>query len=256
MQFSLEGKVAIVTGASRGIGRGIALGFAEQGADLVLAARTVSDLQDVKRAVETLGRRAVVVETDLLDLTQAGLPVDAAVAELGTVDILVNNAGGAGLYVDGGSETLLDTPVEAIHQLMTLNVVAPAALTKAAAEVMKESGGGSIINVTSMVAHVPRGHLHAYAASKAAMEAFTTAWAESLGPHGIRVNAFAPGGVVSGNMARFVDTDEKMAAVTAKIPIGRVGEPLDAAACAIFLASDEAAWITGASVLLSGGRLW
>lgn len=256
MQFSLAGKVAVVTGASRGIGRGIALAYAEHGADLVLASRSVGDLEKLRAEIEKLGRSAVVVETDMLDLSQAPKPVEVALAEFGKLDVLVNNAGGAGAYIEGGSEELLDTPVEAVSRLMQLNVIAPAAITKAAAVAMKARGSGSIINITSLVAHVPRGHLHAYSAAKAAMEAFTVAWSESLGPYGIRVNAIAPGGVMSGNLARLVDTDEKKAALTAKIPIGRIGVPEDAAACAVFLASDEASWVSGASLLLSGGRRW
>ena len=256
MRFSLEGKKAVVTGASRGIGRGIAIGFAEQGADVVLASRSVAELEETKAGVEAHGRRAVVAETDFMDLARAALPIQVALDQLGGLDILVNNAGGAGAYIEGGSEQLLDTPVEAMEAMMRLNVLAPAALAKRAAEALKDTGGGSIVNITSTAAMVPRGHLHAYSAAKAAMAAFTFAWAESLGPYNIRVNAIAPGGVMSGNLARLVDTPEKRATVEAKIPLGRIGEPTDAAAAAIFLASDEAAWVNGATILLSGGRIW
>jgi len=256
MRFSLEGKVAVVTGASRGIGRGIALGFAEQGADLVLASRSVDALTELASEIEQLGRRAVVAAADLMDLEEAVSPVEVAVREFGQLDVLVNNAGGAGAYIDGASNSFFETPIEAIDQLMRLNVVAPAATTRAAAEFMKDHGGGSIINTTSLVAMIPRGRLHAYSAAKAAMAAFTVAWAESLGPYNIRVNAIAPGGVVSGNFAKYIDTPEKEAEKTAAFPLGRLGQPVDAAACAIFLASDEAAFVSGASILLSGARLW
>lgn len=253
--YSLAGKVAVVTGASRGIGRAIALAFADHGADLVLTSRSTGELEEVAAAARASGRRAVVQPADLYDLDQVRAVVDTAVREFDGLDILVNNGGGAGAYIEGGSEGLLNTPPGALEKLFRLNVFAHFAMTQAAAPVMQRRGGGSIINTTSIVGTVsPAPRLQAYGATKAALESLTKSWAVELGPAKIRVNCFQPGGIVTGNMARLIDTPEKRAEREKLIPIGRLGEPADAAALAVYLASDEASWVSGATIMLSGAR--
>ena len=255
-RFSLAGKVAVVTGASRGIGRAVAVAFADHGADLVLASRTLADLEATAAAVRRAGRRAVVSQVDMLDpLAPAGV-VTAAVEAFGGLDILVNNAGGAGAVIGGGSTGLADTTDLALEQLFQLNVFAPFAIARAAVPVMSARGGGSIINVSSIAGITPAPRLQAYGATKAAIESLTHSWAVELGPLGIRVNCFQPGGIATANMAHVIDTPEKRAVREKLIPLDRLGEPDDAAALAVYLASGEAGWVSGASVLLSGARFF
>lgn len=254
MQTSLSGKTALVTGASRGIGREIALGFARSGADIAIAARTAADLEALAEEIASCGVRshAVVADTSSVEANEQ-LFAEAERA-LGPLDILVNNAGGGGSYVEGGSESLLDSSPQAVAALFTLNVIGPMALTRLAASSMREHGGGSILNVSSRLAQSPNPAVGAYSASKAAIQSFTTSWALELGPYGIRVNAIAPGGVATANMGRIMADPQLSTSYESTVPLGRLGTPRDAANCALFLASDDAAWVSGATILVTGGR--
>ncbi len=247
-------RVAIVTGASRGAGRAIALAFAERGADLVLAARSVAELNEVKSEIEALGRRALVVPTDMRDAGQVAALPDRAFTIFGRLDILVNNAGGAGAYIEGGTTGLLDAPIEAWDGVMDLNLRGPFIAAQASARIMARRGAGVILNVTSANGVFPRSSYQAYSAAKTALNCLTTLWAVELGEYGVRVNAIAPGMIEAGrNGARLLNSPEARAEREAMIPLGRLGKPQDIASLAAFLASDAASYISGAVILASGG---
>ena len=253
MDFSLEGKIALVTGASRGMGEAIAITYADHGADLVVTGRDVERLEAVAAEVRRRGRRVICAPCDLLNPAQAGLPVERAVAAFGRLDILVNNAGGAGMYVEGGTAALFDTSLETVEGLFRLNVYSPFVLAQAAARVMKAQGGGCILNVTSVSAYSPAPDVHAYAASKAALHAFTVAWSKELAAYNIRVNEIVPGAVETHNLSRRLATAEGRAIMASGNPLGRLGQPEDVAAAALYLGSDAASWVTGAALMVSGG---
>jgi 7-alpha-hydroxysteroid dehydrogenase len=254
-EFSLAGKRALITGASRGIGRATAEALAAHGADMVLSGRNETELEEVAAEIRALGRQVHVVPADLMDTESAAALPTRAAERLGGLDILINNAGGAGAYVPGSSGGLFDVTNEAYEGLFRLNLASAYAVTAAAAQIMKDQGsGGSIVNNTSIQGIAPTGNLGAYASVKAGLQALTVAWAQELGPFQIRVNAVAPGGVVSENLARLIKDPEARREREAKIPLGWLAEPRDAAACMLFLAADEARWVSGATILLSGGR--
>lgn len=251
---ALAGRVAVVTGASRGTGRAIALAFATAGADLVLAARSPDDLEGVAVEVRALGRRAHVAVTDMADAAGIEAMVAGTVGSFGRIDILVNNAGGAGAYVEGGSAGLLDTTTAAWDGLFALNVRGPYIAAREAARAMRASGGGSIINIGSVHGQFTRAAYQGYSASKAALSELTRMWAVELGAHNIRVNEIAPGIIVAGrNGGRLVKSAEARAEREALVPLGRLGVPDDIAAIALFLASDAASYVSGATIVASGG---
>ena len=253
MKFSLDGKVAVVTGASSGMGKAIAITFAEHGADVVVTGRSVERLEETAAGVRAHGRKALVVVADLLHPEGATLPVDKAVEQFGRIDILVNNAGGAGQYVEGGVAGLLDATLKSVEELYRLNAFSPFMTSQAAARRMRDQGdGGCIINVTSRAAATPGPDVHAYAGAKSALHTMGMAWGKELSAYKIRVNEIAPGAFDTPNLSKRLTTPEGRAALTA--PLGRLGAPEDVAAAALYLASDEAAWVSGAVLTVAGGE--
>jgi NAD(P)-dependent dehydrogenase (short-subunit alcohol dehydrogenase family) len=247
-------KVAIVTGASRGIGKGIALAYADAGADVVLAARTVPDLVTTAGEVEARGRKALVVEMDAYDYDQVESSIDQAIAHFGRLDILVNNAGGS-RNVEDGWKGFLDSPHSIVDEVFRLHVISPYAAARHAARAMIEQGtGGVILNITSALAHYPSTNVQNYSASKVALQEMTKLWAVELGPHRIRVNAIGPGITRSATTEKLFATPEVEHAAAQTVPLRRLGEPSDIAGMAVFLASDAAEWISGATVMISGGQ--
>ncbi|WP_068395947.1 SDR family NAD(P)-dependent oxidoreductase [Kribbia dieselivorans] len=247
-RFSLARRVAIVTGASSGLGVAHALGLAQSGADVVITARRSDRLEETKRAVEALGVRVVAITADVTALEDCARVVDTAMDRLGRVDILVNNAGTGGEY-----HSVTDDPPEHFRSVVDINLFGSYWMVREAARVM--GAGGSIINVSSVMAlTTAKMPAAGYSASKAGVLGLTRDLAAQLGPKGIRVNAILPGVFPSEATANYSE-NYKRKVIAAKIPIGRIGDPQDAAAVVVFLASDAAAYVTGVSLPVDGGVL-
>lgn len=241
----LEGKVAIVTGASRGIGARAATALAEMGADVVIAARSAEALSSVCAEVDGLGRRAVPVPCDLSDLESMRTLVDAATNELGGLDIVVNNVGGA------LPQPFLDTSVETMERAFRFNVSTAFQLTKLAVPAMLERGGGSVINITSVMGHLTDRGFVAYGTAKAAMTHMTHLLAADLAPR-IRVNAIAPGSIRTDALAGVLDADLERQMLDAT-PMRRLGTVDDIALGVLYLASDASSFVTGRVLSIDGG---
>jgi NAD(P)-dependent dehydrogenase (short-subunit alcohol dehydrogenase family) len=248
----LDGKVAVITGAATGIGRASALLFAQAGARLVLTDVREEPLTAAAGAVRAAGGEVASVVADLAQPAQCPRAVEAALASWGRLDVLFNNAG-VGTMVVGGTVESIDLDRWDLAQ--DVNVRAMYLVSRAAVPAMRAAGGGSIVNTSSVSAF--RGSTgrpsHAYAASKGAVLALTHAMAASYGRDRIRVNAICPGTIRTRLTVDIIDHAEREAAEGRGIPLGRVGEPEDIARCALFLASDDAAWISGAEIVVDGG---
>ena len=246
-RFSVAGKVAIVTGAGLGIGRGIAIGLAEAGADVALAARTESDLEEVAERIRSLGRRALVVPTDVTDATACEQLVKRAVEEFGRLDILVNNAGGA------MPRAAMETSEGFMARTFAFNVTAPLTLTKLAARQMVDTvGGGAVVNISSRSASMTQTMFVAYGAAKAALDRMTRNIAPELAPR-VRVNAIDVGGVATRSLD-IVLTDETLhQQFLDGTPMGRPGEPEDIACAVLYLVADASSWVTGKVFDVDGG---
>jgi NAD(P)-dependent dehydrogenase (short-subunit alcohol dehydrogenase family) len=244
----LEGKVALVTGGSKGIGRAIALALAEDGAAVALAARGPEDLEKAVREIEERGRPALAVPTDVTDAEQCRTLIERTTGELGGLDILVNNAGAAPFL-----STFDSIRLSGFDKYFATTFTSAVYCTHAASSALLERAG-RVINVASVAAYVASPGLTYYAAAKAALISFTKTLAREWAPHGVRVNAIAPG---------FVETEMNAVArqdpsfhegIRAQIPLGRWGSPEDVAGVARFLASDAATWMTGSVIVIDGGQ--
>jgi 7-alpha-hydroxysteroid dehydrogenase len=244
-RFRLDGKVAIVTGASRGIGAAIAAAFAEVGADVVIAARSKDTLAEVTAQVEGFGRKAVAVAVDLNDIAAMQSLVDAAMSELGGLDVVVNNVGGT------MPQPFLDTSVKAFEGAFHFNVTTAYQLTQLAAPIMLERGSGSVINITSTMGwQADRGYA-AYGTAKAALAQLTRLLAVDLSPK-VRVNAIAPGAIVTDALGTVLNEDLERLMVEGT-PMRRLGEVEDIALGAVYLASDASSYMTGRMLQIDGG---
>jgi 7-alpha-hydroxysteroid dehydrogenase len=253
----LEGKAALITGASRGIGKGIALSFAEAGADLLLSARSMDDLEQTAREASAHGVRAETIHMDAYDLDEVYAAVDAVTDRFGKIDVLVNNAGGS-RNVDGGWLGFMESTPRILRELFELNVFSPYFAAQRAAQAMERQGSGNIINISSPLADYPSARIQPYSVAKIAIQEFTKLWADELGSKGIRVNAIAPGPIQSAQIDKVVATNpaRSMERIVQEVPLGRIGQPTDVGSAAVFLASDAAEWISGATLLISGGKRW
>lgn len=248
-RFQLGGKVAIVTGASAGIGRGSALGLAEAGASVVLAARTASTLDAAAAEIARSGARVLPVVTDVNDAAQLERLTQAAIGEFGRIDILVNNAGGAA----PGPALYLDR--EDFAAAFDFNVGTALQLSKLCAPHMVAAGGGSIVNISSAMSYMVEPGFVAYGAAKAALSHMTRLLACEWAPN-IRVNAIAPGAIETDALGMFLDaTPNVREEMIARTPMGKLGTPEDIALGVLFLASPAGRWITGKVFEIDGGTV-
>jgi glucose 1-dehydrogenase len=242
----LAGKIAVVTGAASGIGRGTAIRFAEEGADLALADLNEAGLEETARQVGALGRRAIVQPTDVGERAQVERLMSRALYELGGLDVLMANAG------VGSGASFLDGTDEQYDRIMDTNMRGVYLCGQAAARIMVERGTpGSIINVASTYSEVTAPNSSVYSASKGGVRMLTKGMAVELGQHGIRVNCIGPGWIRTG-MNPLTD-EARVSRILNGVPLGRVGTPRDVAGAALFLASDDAAYVTGIIVFVDGG---
>ena len=242
--FSLTGRVALITGAKRGIGRTIALTFAEAGADVVVCGRTLPDLEKVAEEIRALGRRSLAVKTNVSVKSEVDALVDSVVKEFGTIDILVNNAV---VYARG---PLVELAEEDWDTTVNIGVKGYFLCAQAAARVMIEKKKGSIINMVSTAGIRPTGRQGAYSIIKAADEMMVKLLAAELAEYNIRVNGLAPT-VVKTELTNV----ELFKGFMTQLPLGRLTEVEELAAAALFLASDAASYISGHTLVVDGGRI-
>ncbi|NUM65142.1 2-dehydro-3-deoxy-D-gluconate 5-dehydrogenase KduD [candidate division KSB1 bacterium] len=247
-KFKLDGKVAIVTGSSRGLGQGMAVALAEAGADIVLVDR--SDATASCQAVGKRGRRCLNLTADLSDANCVGDIVRATVDKFGTIDILVNNAGII------RRAPLLEFPEKDWDEVININLRALFFLSQAAARVMVAQGrGGKIINVASLLSFQGGILVPSYTAAKSAVKGLTHAFANELARHNINVNAIAPGYMATDNTQALREDPTRSAAILARIPAGRWGTPDDLMGAVVFLASEASSYMHGHTLVVDGGWL-
>ena len=247
-RFRIDGQVAVVTGAGRGIGAATALALAEAGADVVISARHRDQLEKVAAQVEEVGRRAVVVPADLRDLDAVAALAPRAAEELGRLDVVVNNVGGT------IPNALLDTDAEYLEEAFHFNVSTAHALVRAAVPHMLagDAPGGSVVNISSVMGRVAgRGYL-AYGTAKAALAHWTRLAARDLAPH-VRVNAVAVGSVMTSALEFVASDTATKAAMEAVTPLRRIGEAEDIAAAVLYLSSRAGGYVTGKVLEVDGG---
>lgn len=245
----LQGKTVLVTGASRGIGRATAIECARQGADVAINHwNDEANARTAVQEIEALGRRAIAIDGDVADPAAAPAFVEAAVRALGGVDVFVSNAGICPFHA------FLDMPLETFERTMRVNLHGAYWMTQAAANRMKDQGrGGSIIAISSISALVGGEMQTHYTPTKAGVHSLMQSCAIALGKYGIRCNSVMPGTIATDINKEDLSDPAKRAYMEGRIPLGRLGEPRDVAGCVVFLASDLARYVTGASVLVDGG---
>ena len=249
--FRMDGHVCVVTGGGRGIGEGIALCMAEAGADVVVAARRKDDLENVVQKIEDRGRRGLAVPIDLMEENAVRELVNTAVSEFGKISIWVNNAGGSDAtetyYID-------ETPVDYWEWMIRFNLTIPFEGAKLAIPHIPEHG--SIINIVSGAGLNAAPHTGAYGAAKAGVINMTMTLAEELGTKRIRVNAIAPGPIVTEQFSEmFPMTEEDQKKYGDYLPTGRMGKPEDIGAACVWLASEAGSWVTGQTIAINGGHI-
>jgi len=237
-----DGKVVVVTGATKGLGRAMALGFAEAGADVVVSSRRIEGCEEVAELIRGLGRRALPVACHVGDWEQCQLLIDATVAEFGRIDVLVNNAGIA------NAAPITEFTPDMWRKIIDINLTGTFLGIHAVSPVMARAGRGSIINISSVEGMRGSAGLHGYVASKFGVRGLTKSVALDLGPSGVRVNSVHPG---------FIKTPmtEKISSDDLHIPLGRAAEPEEVSQLVLFLASDESSYSTGSEFIVDGGLI-
>jgi NAD(P)-dependent dehydrogenase (short-subunit alcohol dehydrogenase family) len=246
----LSGKCALVTGASSGIGRGIALRFGNEGAKVAVNyGKSQENAEAVARTINTNGSEAFVVKADVSERRQVDAMVSDVASRFGKLDILVNNAG---IFIE---KTLLDTTDEVWNRIIDVNLRGAFLCTQRCVPEMLKIGGGKVINIASIDSIIAEPNTSAYCASKAGVVGLTTALALELAPKRINVNAIAPGQINTPMISEWVKNPEVVHALESKTPYGRLGRPEDIAAAATFLASDESEFVNGVVLPVDGGWL-
>ncbi|HXW00502.1 MAG TPA: 3-oxoacyl-ACP reductase family protein [Anaerolineae bacterium] len=245
--FNLNGQIALVTGAARGIGRACALALAQAGADVALGLRDIRTGGDLTAEIEALGRQALPLQMDMTRLPEIRRAVDETIAHFGRLDILVNNVG------LGPSNPAEDVLEEDFDLTLAVNLKGTFFASQAAGRVMIEQKYGRIINLSSQAGFVALPTESVYCMTKAAISHLTKCLALEWAQHNITVNAVAPTFIVTPGTEKWLDDPAFKASVLARIPLGRVGQPLDVAGSVVFLASPAASLITGATLLIDGG---
>jgi glucose 1-dehydrogenase len=250
--MKLTGKVALVTGSSQGIGRGIATRFAQEGADVVINYnRTPGGAHEVLREVEAAGRRGLIVQADMGNTDDIRRLIATAVEHFGRLDILVNNAG-----VESHAP-FWEVKEEDYDRVLNINLKGVFFTTQAMVQhLMQTKRQGKIINISSVHEELPFPNFTAYCASKGGLKMFTRNLAVELGPLGITINSIAPGAIETPINAKLLNDPKKLNSLLGQIPLARLGKPKDVAGVAVFLASDDADYVTGSTYYVDGGLTW
>lgn len=266
-EYSLKGKVAIVTGAGRGIGKAIALTLAEAGADITVAARTVEQIERTAEEIRKLGRKAQAVPADVTKRAQVANVVEQTVSQFGKIDILVNNVGVPILkpisFVPGmkleGWQTAdsWDTPLteEEWHLVLNTNLTSAFLFAQAVGPYMLRQKKGKVISTSSNSADLAPPYFSAYCVSKAGLSMFTRCLATEWAPYNICVNAVGPGSVLTELSAPVLKDPERREFILRATPMGRMGETRDVALLVVYLASEASNWVTGQTFYIDGGQL-
>ena len=252
-RFRLDGQVAVVTGGGRGIGEGIALGLAEAGADVVVAARRTEEVEAVAEKITALGRRGLAVTTDVMDIEQVQALAATTFEQMGALTCWVSNAGGAD---DRVPRTFLEMPERQWDFQLDLNLKAVWTGAQAAGNIMKDNGGGTIINISSAAAGKASPYNGPYAVAKSGVDNLTQTLAVEMAGLGIRVNGVSPGPIPTEVFLEFTKMTEEDIPEMGKrlgVPLGRVGTPEDIAPAVVYLASDASSWMTGHTIAVQGG---
>jgi NAD(P)-dependent dehydrogenase (short-subunit alcohol dehydrogenase family) len=247
IQVDLEGRVAIVTGGGRGIGRAIALALAEAGADVCVSARTASQIEETAELVSSMGRKALPIPADATDPEGAQVVVQRTVAELGGLHILVNNAGME------MPKPLLDTSLADYELVMDTNLKTAFLFTQAVGPYLIAQKYGRIVNLASIASFIAGPNQAVYHASKAAVAHFTRAMAIEWARYGINVNAIAPGWIRTELIAHLLENEEMLNRYLKGVPLRRLGEPQEIAPLVAYMCSDLASFMTGSVVVIDGG---
>ena len=248
---TMEGKVALITGGRRGIGKALALAFAEAGADVSICSRTDEggELEAVADEIRKIGRRALAIKADVSSRVDVENMVGKTVAELGGIDVLLNSAGICPL------SSMLETEEDLWDSIIDINLKGCYLCSRTVGRLMVEREKGNIINIASTAGLRPAPHHAAYSVSKAGVVMLTRELARELGSHNIRVNAIAPWTVKTILAEPLLSNPEYVKTALANLPLGRFGETDDIVGAALFLASDAASWITGHTLAVDGGAL-
>lgn len=247
MDFPLEGKVALVTGASRGIGQAIALGLALAGADVAIASRKLPELEKVAEEIKKSGKKSLAVAAHIGRMEEIGSLVSKVKSEFGRIDILVNNAG-----TNPTMDAAIDIEERAWDSVMNLNLKGLFFLSQAVARIMREQGGGKIINVSSKAGISPN-LLPVYSISKAGVIMATKVMAHEWAKYNIRVNAVAPGIIKTKFSEALYTNPEILKVMMGTTPMARLGEPEEIVGAIIYLASDASSYVTGQVIGIDGG---
>ena len=245
----MSSPVVLITGALTGIGRAAALAFAQEGARLVVSGRRDKEGQELAAELQELGAEAIFAHTDVRNENDVRDLVDQAIARCGHLDVAVNCAG-----TEGRRGSVTEQTAETYAATFDTNVLGTLLSTKHEMRVMLNQGSGNIVNVSSTYGRTGAAGASVYAASKHAVEGLTKSAALEAAASGVRINLVAPGPIDTGMLDRFTGTPEKKAGLAATVPLGRAGRPEEIAQTIVFLASDKASFITGASYLVDGGK--